>query len=245
MGTSFETIDWDRYYEVEAQTRRFVPEHDPAEAERTAFALSLLPRGQLGRILEVGSGDGYLASTMAPRGVVTCVDLVRQRVHRSIDRAGGTGVVARAEELPFASGAFDIVTMVEVLEHLPDLPRALNEIRRVGLGGVLVLTVPFEQKIPRVLCPSCHVEFPVDGHLHSFSAQKLHALLTEHGLQPLRIAVHRPEPVRRWESIPPLRWLGPSARLLLKRALRRAGILDTPPGRYLGAVVSLDKRLAP
>ena len=52
-----------------------------------------------------------------------------------------TYVVGDAAALPFATGTFDFVLMIEVLQHLPDPARALAEARRVlAPGGVLVLT---------------------------------------------------------------------------------------------------------
>ncbi len=233
--------DWGGYYRVEARRRRFVPEDDPAEAERCAFAESLLPEGALGRVLELGSGDGHLAGCMArrPRSRVVCVDLVAERAARSGARAGGPAVCARAEALPFREGSFDRVTMVEVLEHVEEVGRALQEVGRVGRGGELVVTVPFEQRIARVICPHCHGEFPVDGHLHSFSERSLAALLRHQEMEPVRMAVYRPEPARRWEGLVPFRWIGAGGRAWLKGALRRLGVLDREPGRYLGAVASL------
>jgi len=46
-------------------------------------------------------------------------------------------------ELPFADASFDLVTAFDVLEHVPDLPAALKEIRRViRHRGTLVASVP-------------------------------------------------------------------------------------------------------
>ncbi len=234
-------LDWSRYYKVEARARRFLPELDPAESERCAFAESLLPAGPLGRVLELGSGDGHLASRLArrPGARVVCLDLVPARAARSGQLSGAPALSALASKLPFRSGSFDLITLVEVLEHLPDIAQVLREIERIGRGGELIVTVPFEQRIPQVICPHCLGSFPVDGHLHSFSRSSLHDLLAAHGLPPRHMVVHRIEPPRRWEGLPPFRAIGSSGRAALKSALRRAGILDLPPGRYLGASVPL------
>ena len=59
---------------------------------------------------------------------------------------GGRGFV-RYEDvtaLTFRSGSMDAVVSFDVLEHVPDYPRALREFARVlRPGGVLVATVPF------------------------------------------------------------------------------------------------------
>jgi ubiquinone/menaquinone biosynthesis C-methylase UbiE len=50
---------------------------------------------------------------------------------------------AVAEALPFENDSFDCIVMTEVLEHVVDDRRALQEVHRVlAPGGVLLLTVP-------------------------------------------------------------------------------------------------------
>lgn len=47
--------------------------------------------------------------------------------------------------LPFASGSFDVVLCNHVIEHVPDLPTALSELRRVlRPRGLLIIGVPNE-----------------------------------------------------------------------------------------------------
>lgn len=47
------------------------------------------------------------------------------------------------DRLPFEDGSFGLVVMGEVLEHLPDIDRGLQEIRRLlSKDGVLVLSTP-------------------------------------------------------------------------------------------------------
>ncbi len=49
------------------------------------------------------------------------------------------------ERLPFSDGFFDRVLAIHVLEHLPDLPRALDEIdRTLRPGGIFTAVIPCE-----------------------------------------------------------------------------------------------------
>jgi SAM-dependent methyltransferase len=46
-------------------------------------------------------------------------------------------------DLPFRNESFDLVLMLEVIEHLPDIPHSLREIARVlKPGGIAIVTTP-------------------------------------------------------------------------------------------------------
>jgi len=70
-------------------------------------------------------------------------------------------------ELPFSDGQFDVVTLLEVLEHIPDTAAALREVLRVARRFV-ILTVPSK--------PDENPE-----HVHLFSADRLQSMLRGHG----------------------------------------------------------------
>ncbi len=99
--------------------------------------------------LDLGSGHQVFASYMEPEerqvtarsGLFVGVDPDRMslRRHRHLARP----VVARAEQLPFPGGVFDIVTANMVVEHLANPPAAFAEARRVlRPGGVFLVHTP-------------------------------------------------------------------------------------------------------
>jgi SAM-dependent methyltransferase len=103
---------------------------------------SELDRGY-GRSLEIGAGTGYFSLNLLQAGVVeeaTCTDISPGMVARCSENAERLGLRVRtaradAESLPFAQGSFDLVLGHAVLHHLPNLPRALVEFRRVLRPG--------------------------------------------------------------------------------------------------------------
>jgi ubiquinone/menaquinone biosynthesis C-methylase UbiE len=95
--------------------------------------------------LEVGCGEGVIAARMHHRwGQVVALDLPDAGLRtdwRGVD--GPRFLHANAHQLPFADHRFDVVVAAEVLEHLPDPAKGLEEIARVGRRH-LVLSVPRE-----------------------------------------------------------------------------------------------------
>lgn len=85
------------------------------------------------RVLDVGCGDGRLASLFAAPEVA-CVDASPPAVEQAAER-GLDAQVADARELPFPDGSFDVVTCNHMLYHLPDPDEALAEFVRVLRPG--------------------------------------------------------------------------------------------------------------
>lgn len=124
---------------------------------------ALLETGAIGpasRVLEVGCGSGNYASAIrqAARCTVTGVDpsagmLERARAHGpALDLHEG-----RAEALPFADGAFDLVYSVDVVHHVQDRPAFFAEAARVlAPGGRLCTATDSAEDIRRRVPLSSH-----------------------------------------------------------------------------------------
>lgn len=146
--------------------QRFHPEY--SRAERAYISLlgvpvvglrirarnieSLLPAGAAPRrILDIGSGPGvitFLLGRHFPDAHVTGVDMLPEAIQNSQQIAARAGISnvtftqASATDLPFEN-EFDLVTCVDILEHIGDDDLALQNIFRATTpGGTLVLHVP-------------------------------------------------------------------------------------------------------
>lgn len=107
-----------------------------AEIER----LELPPAMQ---VLDAGCGSGRELQDLAAYGAVHGVELDPDAAAYAASRGLGEVKVGRVEELPWASDKFDLITCLDVLEHVPEDHRALVELRRVSKpGGWLLATVP-------------------------------------------------------------------------------------------------------
>ena len=102
-------------------------------------------------VLDVGCGDGHFAATAYAQRLDVGVDVragqgAGDHVSRSCLPAAYRALLsADAMALPFADGAFPTVLSNSVLEHVPDLDRALREIGRVtAREGTFAFTAPSE-----------------------------------------------------------------------------------------------------
>lgn len=102
------------------------------------------------RLLDLGCGNGSYTTVMAAGFQETYgVEIETQRLaefRAHLDQHPVPGVHALAmsgEQLDFADGHFDVVTAIEVIEHVLDLPAAVREVHRVlKPGGAFVITAP-------------------------------------------------------------------------------------------------------
>lgn len=99
-------------------------------------------------VVDVGSGRGAFVWPLLdafPALALTCVDVLDHRARLYADLARGgyvhvAGLRASATALPLADASADVVTALEVLEHLPDdgPARAARELVRVARRAVIV-----------------------------------------------------------------------------------------------------------
>ena len=120
------------------------------------FALSLTGLRPGARVLDVAGGTGDLAVGLARQvgksGLVMLTDINAAMLAAGRDRlidAGLAGNVlcaqADAEQLPFADGSFDCVTIGFGLRNVTDKPRALRSMQRVLKNGGQLLVLEFSK----------------------------------------------------------------------------------------------------
>src|SRR5689334_22608453 len=95
------------------------------------------------RILDVGCGTGANLKMLARFGSAEGVDISQQAVEFCRERGLDSVKLGAAEELPYENDSFDVVTALDVIEHLDDDVAGLREMRRVlRHDGRVLLFVP-------------------------------------------------------------------------------------------------------
>ncbi len=96
-------------------------------------------------VLDLGCAGGFMAEAMAARGAnVTGIDPAAEAVEAARRHARSAGHAIRydvgvGEALPYGAADFDAVVCVDVLEHVADLHKVLDEVARVLRPGGLLL----------------------------------------------------------------------------------------------------------
>jgi ubiquinone/menaquinone biosynthesis C-methylase UbiE len=147
------------------------------ELPRVRKVLGILKGLQPQSLLDIGSGRGTFLWPLVnefPALPVTAIDTREQRVEdiQAVHHGGVPNLSARrldATALAYAGRSFDIVTMLEVLEHIPETQRALAEACRVA-GRFLILSVPSK-------------EDDNPEHIHLFDRQTLQEQLGQIGIR--------------------------------------------------------------
>jgi 2-polyprenyl-3-methyl-5-hydroxy-6-metoxy-1,4-benzoquinol methylase len=113
-----------------------------------AQVVEMVRRAQPSTILELGCGEGYVLRALADAGVsaqLTGIELDDRAARIASERLGERATIEHrdARELAADGRRFDMVMMLEVLEHIPDPAQMLPILDSLTNGWVL-LSVPWE-----------------------------------------------------------------------------------------------------
>jgi 2-polyprenyl-3-methyl-5-hydroxy-6-metoxy-1,4-benzoquinol methylase len=144
------------------------------------------------RLLDVGCGAGYFLDAARAAGwQVTGVELSEPASQVARSLLGLDVFTGALVEAAFSDGAFDLVTMFEVVEHMRDPGAALREANRVlRQGGLLAVEVPNDMDAYRAALASAGNRWWVipPVHLYYFNASTLSRWLLMNGFEPVYLA---------------------------------------------------------
>jgi len=162
-------------------------------ASRTRAILAYLDRyvgpGKDLRVLDVGCGAANMTYHLRHYGHVVGVDNNPKPLEIACER-GLEAYQGTADDLPFGNGEFDVVALLDTVEHVPAEDKVFEECRRVlrgpdtahnTAGGKLLVTVPAFM----FLWSRNDV---INMHQRRYTAPELKGKLERHGFRVLRLS---------------------------------------------------------
>jgi 2-polyprenyl-3-methyl-5-hydroxy-6-metoxy-1,4-benzoquinol methylase len=191
LAQAYSTLDENRYYQ------------ETADASAHKFKSVVRDLKQLGspsaRILDIGGGDGALLTALSEHGF-NQLSLHEIPGSSSPKQGSAYDVYRDTDYRTIPDGSFDVVTMMDVLEHVPDPDWTISAVQRLlRPGGFLYVHTPVVTALDRVM----HVmqKMPVGSglgrawqrvrtsifHLQNYTPRALSLLLEKHQFEIVRL----------------------------------------------------------
>jgi len=151
------------------------------------------------RVLDVGCSSGVFLDMMRNKGWdVSGVDLCKEFTRTAQELFGLKNIFnVTLQEVGFENNKFDLITMWDMIEHVPDPISLLNEtVRILKPGGTVLILTPDENSLIKYLTGLSyrmtlgHFKLPIsvvydEHHLFYFNGRSLNYALENCGLKPI------------------------------------------------------------
>ena len=189
-ATAEQAADYSNYYH---QGNLQVPIFVERRLEKVVASFDRY-RGE-GGWLDVGCGAGALMRAAARHGWTPIGTEVAPGAAKAVRAQGLQVYLGALQELPLAPGSFDVVSLLEVIEHVPEPAALMADIARmVRPGGAVYMTTPHGYGVSaRLLRAHWSVVGPPQ-HLQLFSTRGVVELLRRVGLRVCSLRAHAVNP---------------------------------------------------
>jgi SAM-dependent methyltransferase len=188
----------------EDEIERFYPEDyisypDPIENEISRFKkidrqygvikrrkkIEKYTKKKEGRILDIGCATGIFLNEMKMHGWDAYgVEPSDYAANVAVNQLGLNIFNGYLDETNFDDHYFDVITLWDVFEHLPDPDETLRIIKRIlKPNGNLVITMPNADSWERKIFKQYWAGWDIPRHYHIFSKKAIERLLSVHGMR--------------------------------------------------------------
>lgn len=159
----------------------------------------ILLGGGHGKLLDVGCGDGHFL-TICQRKGFDCHGVEDSKaLAEHAARAGAQIVQGRYRSDMFEGSSFDVISFIQVIEHIPD-PRSVIRIahRHLRAGGILCIEVPSRTAPHFLLYQSSRIKWFIDpprgvisNHVNYFHPASIRYLTQAEGFEEISLTTGR------------------------------------------------------
>jgi|GEM_PF-1794344 2-polyprenyl-3-methyl-5-hydroxy-6-metoxy-1,4-benzoquinol methylase len=153
------------------------------QIKRSEVIKHMLKHSKAKLILDVGCAEGFATSFLSQLSAYVIGIDIDESIKIAKDKVKDASFIyASITHLPFRYQAFEVVTCLEILEHLQNqaISEGIKEVNRVlKSGGILIISVPYKEEIAFTRCIHCGKLTPLWGHIQTFDENKVTSLLPE------------------------------------------------------------------
>ena len=174
------------YFSHQENKKGFIPKvYERVKSINLKHKYRLATSGmQPGKLLDIGCGVGDFLHTAEMHGW-ECIGVEPSEDAKAIAQKRMKGMIITSEELEsFSDGAFDVITMWHVLEHVDDLKWQVAQLQRlVKPSGRVVIAVPNYKSYDGQYYEEHWAAYDVPRHLNHFNQITLSKIFKTSGLE--------------------------------------------------------------
>lgn len=174
------------YYSHQENKKGFIPKvYERVKSINLKHKYRLATNGmQPGKLLDIGCGVGDFLHTAEMHGW-ECIGVEPSEDAKTIAQKRMKGTIITSEELEsFSDGAFDMITMWHVLEHVDDLKWQIAQLQRlVKPSGRVIIAVPNYKSFDGQYYKEQWAAYDVPRHLNHFNCNTLTKIFKTNNLE--------------------------------------------------------------
>jgi len=170
-------------YQVDQRIQTYLSKQEYFEKRYRKYINKIKLYKENGDLLDIGCNIGLFLKVAQQNGFSTTgVELNKECAHYGQQFFKLKIFSGYLEDISFRKDSFDIVTLFDVLEHIPDIIGFIAEVRRIlKINGLLVLQSPNIDSVMAKLTKSKWNWLCPPDHLYHFTSETMIRFLTSNG----------------------------------------------------------------
>lgn len=167
----------EKHYENKDHWKKELFLEDEQQIARFESCTGMIPE-DVKSLYDIGAGNGAFLYWLEKKNKgITLKGLERSQTAIANKLCASELLRGNIQELPFSDKSAEMITCMEVIEHLPSdaYEKGLHELERVAQKYILI-TVPYREYRALVRCPYCGAKFHPWYHMRSFDEEKMQSL---------------------------------------------------------------------